>query len=210
MEFAVPSHGGAAKCCALFQPCSHPGAMAGVCSQLQEDQIQPFRAAPAPSPQSTHSGLAWALSPATSEPRVSKRCQQRAPDWLLWDVPARERGQHCARPGSAGPGWCSPCVLWDHLLQDPAQESPFPSPPLHCGLSGRSSCPGPALQSPRGAGYGSTLPILSHYLLSFLLPFGVSVFPHIQIKAGILGSAFGDIPDRESIMSPQLRAVGLC
>lgn len=38
MEFAVPSHGGAAKCCALFQPCSQPSAMPAVCSQLQPSE----------------------------------------------------------------------------------------------------------------------------------------------------------------------------
>lgn len=123
----------------------------------------------------------------------------------------------CSAKNRVGPGWHSPwgtgCVLCDHLLQGFSSGDPVSHPLLRtgvcCGLSGRGSCPGTALQSPRGPWYRSTLPILIHYLLSFLLPFGVSVFPHTQIRAGILGSAFGDIPDRENIVSPQLRAVGL-
>lgn len=140
MEFAVPCRGGAAKCCALFEPCSHPSAMPGVRSQLQEGQILPFSAPfPPEHPLWAHHtphGPGWGLSPASSEPRGTERRQPRAPDCVLWDVPGRWDGAvRCQE--SVGPGWCSPwgtgCVLWDHPCRDPAQESPFPVPASELG-----------------------------------------------------------------------------
>lgn len=129
----------------------------------------------------------------------------------------------CASQGD-GTAQCRVRICWPRVVQPLGHRlCALRSPPAGSSSGEPISIPTSALwalrqeqlpwhspQSSRGARYGSTLPILSHYLLSFLLPFGVSVYPHTQIKAGILDSAFGDIPDRESIVSPQLRAMCLC
>lgn len=175
--------------------------------------------APTPgTPRHATCGVGWVLSPASSEQWVTNMCQQRSPDRAPWDVQTKEMGQLGTMQGivlELGGGACRLLVV---CSGQPRCDPPPPGSQLsgdHClsPFQNWDSAFGPragpaALAEPWRAHV--VLCIAPHFpsrfiiSLSFLLPFCVSVFPHSQIRAGILGSAFGEIPDRKSVMCPQL------
>lgn len=196
-------------------------AVLGVCSQLspralawRQFQIHPFHAAWSPS-LSKHQ-----LSACHTQFRLGfVSCQFWAVSnsyvpvkqpWLSSVGYANQRNgrTRLSARNSVGPGWWS-LLVWSALLcssysRESAQRDHRLCPLFRTGLClvlRQHWLPCKALESPRGHLH---FPSWFTIFLSFLLPFCVPVFCHTQITAGILGSAFEEIPGREIIMYPQL------